>query len=384
MALEPFRISVSDDVLDDLRTRLRRTRWPGEVEDSGWTYGANLAYLQELVAYWLDGFDWRAAEARLNQWPQHLTTSDGLTIHFAHVRGQGPRPLPVVLNHGWPGSFMEFLDVAGPLSDPAAHGGSPDDAFDLVIPSLPGYGFSPDPRRPGVTPAVMADAFARLMTDELGYPRFGAQGGDWGSMITSELGFRHPDKVVGIHQNMVGARPYTGLEEPPLTDEEQAMRKRARAWQDEEAGYQHIQGTRPQTLAYALTDSPTGLAGWITEKFRAWTDCGGEIEKAVSKDQLLTNIMIYWVSGCINSSMRLYYEVRHHPWLMKRGEKITVPSGFAIFPREITVPPRSWVERAYNVQRWTEMPRGGHFAALEEPDLLVEDIRAFFRPLRSR
>lgn len=383
MAVEPFRIEVSDEVLEDLRERLRRTRWPGEVAGSGWTYGTNLAFLKELVQYWIEKYNWRAAEARLNEWPQFMSTSDGLRIHFAQVRGRGPSPIPLIISHGWPGSFAEFLEVAGPLTDPAAHGGSPDDAFDLVIPSLPGYGFSPDPNRPGVTPAVIADAFARLMTEDLGYARFGAQGGDWGSLVTSQLGYRHPDKVLGIHLNMLGARPFTGPGTPPLTPDEDAMRQAARRWQDEEAGYQHIQGTRPQTLAYALTDSPAGLAGWIAEKFRAWTDCDGDIERAVSRDFLLTNIMIYWVSGCINSSMRLYYEVRHAPWLMKAGEMVTVPSGFAVFPKEITRPPRSWAERAYNVHHWTELPRGGHFAAVEQPGLLVEDIRSFFRPLRG-
>ncbi len=380
-AVRPFRIEVSDAVLDDLRERLRRTRFPGEVHDSGWTYGTNLAYLKELVAYWRDRYDWRAAEAKLNELPQFTATVNGLDLHFVHARGKGPSPVPLLFSHGWPGSFWEVSKIIGPLTDPAAHGGDPADAFDVVAPSLPGYGFSQDPAAPGMTPAAMADLFASLMTDVLGYRRFGAQGGDWGASITSRLGYAHADKLTGIHLNMFGVRPDTSAGTPPLTDAEKAFMAEAEKWRQVEAGYQWIQGTKPQTLAYGLTDSPAGLAAWIVEKFRTWSDCDGDVERRFSKDDLLTNIMIYWVSGCIGSSTRLYYEARHNPWGLRPGERIGVPTGFARF-LEIIRPPREWVERACNLTQFSDFDRGGHFAAMEEPDLLVQDIRSFFRPLR--
>ncbi|MGI8553788.1 MAG: epoxide hydrolase family protein [Dehalococcoidia bacterium] len=381
-AVRPFQIAVPDEVLDDLGQRLSRTRFPGEVTDSGWEYGTNLAYLRELVAYWRDRYDWRAAEVKLNQMPQFKATVNGLELHFVHAKGKGPVPLPLLFSHGWPGSFWEVSKILGPLTDPAAHGGDPSDAFDVVAPSLPGYGFSADPRAPGMTPDVMADLFASLMTETLGYPRFVAQGGDWGSVITSRLGYAHPDRVLGIHLNMLGARPSTGEGTPPLTEAEKQFMAEAQVWQRDEAGYQAIQGTKPETLAFGLTDSPAGLAAWIVEKFRSWSDCGDDVERCFSKDDLLTNIMIYWVTACIGSSMRLYYERRHHPWSLGPGERIEVPTGFARFAVEITRPPREWAERAFNLQHWSDFPRGGHFAAMEEPELLVQDIRDTFRPLR--
>lgn len=381
-AVRPFRIDVPQQVLDDLHERLSRARFPGEVAGSGWDYGTNLAYLQDLVAYWRARFDWRAAEARLNALPQFTALVNGIELHFVHVRGKGPNPIPLLFSHGWPGSFWEVHKIIGPLTDPAAHGGDPADAFDVVAPSLPGYGFSADPGRPGMHPGAMAEVLAALMSDVLGYRRFAAQGGDWGSVITARLGYTYPERIIGIHLNMMGVRPYTGAGTPPLTEAEQTFLAEAQRWRDTEAGYQAIQGTKPQTLAYALTDSPVGLAAWIVEKFRSWSDCGGEVERRFSKDDLLTNIMIYWVSGCIGSSVRLYTEARRHPWVLGPGERIRVPTGFARFAVEITRPPREWVERAFNLQRFSDFPRGGHFAALEEPELLVQDLRAFFRPLR--
>jgi pimeloyl-ACP methyl ester carboxylesterase len=378
-----FYIDVPEAVLEDLRDRLTRTRFPGEVAGSGWTYGTNLDYLKQLVKYWVDDYDWRAAEASLNRLPQFVAPVDGLDLHFVHVHGNGPAPLPLLISHGWPGSFFEMADIIGPLSDPAAHGGDPADAFDVVVPSLPGYGFSQQPDRPGMTPGAVGELFVSLMRDTLGYRRFAVQGGDWGAVITASMAHAHPDAITGLHLNMLGVRPFTGPGTPELTEEEKAFIKEAEAWRQEATGYQWIQGTRPQTLAYGLTDSPAGLAAWIVEKFRAWSDCGGDVERSFTKDQLLTNIMIYWVSGCINSSTRLYYESRHNPWMLKPGERIEVPTGYAAFPHELTRPPRSWAERALNIQRWTPMPRGGHFAAMEEPELLVEDVRAFFRPLRG-
>jgi pimeloyl-ACP methyl ester carboxylesterase len=384
MALRPFQIDVAESVLGDLKERLAKTRWPSEVPDSSWTYGTNLAYLRELVSYWTTDFDWRAAEARLNSWPQFTADIDGLTLHFAHVRGKGTNRLPLLLIHGWPGSFFEFTQIAGLLADPAAHGFAEDQAFDLVIPSVPGFGFSTDPHRPGVTSPVIADALTRLMTEELGYRRFGSQGGDIGSMITTQLALRHPDKLIGIHINFPGIfRPNLGDGAAPLTDEEQEYMKTSAAWSEENTGYAHIHGTRPQTLAYGLTDSPAGLAGWIVEKFRAWSDCGGDIESRFSKDELLTNLTIYWVGGCIGSSMRLYYEGRHNPIPPTPADGVAVPVGYAQFKEPPAWrPPRLWLERIFNIRQWTEMPRGGHFAALEEPKLLADDIRAFFDPLR--
>lgn len=382
-AVQPFTIQVPESVLDDLRARLRQTRWPGEVPGTGWTYGTNLDYLRELVQYWLNEYDWRTHEAALNRLPQFLATVDGLQVHFVLVRGNGPNPMPLIISHGWPGSFVEMVEVIGPLADPAAYGGDPADAFDVVVPSLPGYGFSQPASEPGMTPRRIGDLFVTLMTDVLGYPRFAAQGGDWGSVITAAMARNHPDKLIGIHLNMLGARPNTGPGTPPLTEEEQAFLKSAETWRDEETGYQRIQGTRPQTLAYGLTDSPAGLAAWIVEKFRAWSDCKGDLESSFTKDQLLTNIMIYWITGSIGSSIRLYYESFHDTAMrMTPGERIAVPAGFAAFPGEPFQAIRPWAERALNLRHWGTPPRGGHFAAMEEPELFVEDVRTFFRTLR--
>ena len=382
MGAEPFRITVSDAALDDLRARLAQTRLPDEIAGSAWGYGTDLAYMRELVAYWKDRFDWRAAEARLNGFPQFRMAVDGLAIHFIHQRGRGPAPLPLVLTHGWPGSVAEFAKVIGPLTDPATHGGDAADAFDVVCPSIPGFGFSDHPRTPGVTPERIAALWVELMHG-LGYRRFGAQGGDWGGIITTYLGARHPASLVGVHLNMVLAfppdptHPTAGLRE----DEARAVRELQR-FREEESGYQAIQGSKPQTLAYGLTDSPAGLAAWIVEKFRTWSDCGGDIERRFSKDELLTNVMLYWAPATANSSCRLYCEALRSGAFPPTEFRVAVPTGCAIFPREIMRPPRAWAERFYNVTRWTAMPAGGHFAAMEEPAALVDEIRAFFRPLR--
>jgi len=384
----PFHIHIPDAVLDDLRTRLRRTRWPDQVADSGWTYGTDGAYLRELTAYWLERFDWRVQETALNRFAHFRADVDGLGLHFIHERGRGPRPLPLLLMHGWPGSIVEFTEVIGPLTDPAAHGGDPQDAFDLIVPSLPGYGFSERPSQPGVDVMRVAALFTSLM-EHLGYARFGAQGGDWGAAIATALGSAFPDRVLGIHLNMlIAARP--GTNDPSqLSATDREILDRFNAFQKEETGYMQIQGTKPQTLGYALNDSPVGLAAWIVEKFRTWSDCGGDVERRFTKDQLLTNITLYWVTETINSSVRLYYETMHNPALRGGVEgqldavfTVSVPTGAAVFPAEIYRPPRAWAERTYNIARWTEMPAGGHFAAMEEPAALVEDVRAFFRPLR--
>ena len=383
MHVEPFRIAVSDAVLADLRERLARTRFPDEIADCDWTYGTPLAYAKELVAYWRDRYDWRKHEAALNAFPQFRAKVDDLGIHFIHVKGKGPKPFPLVITHGWPGSVAEFTKIIGPLTDPAAHGGDPADAFDVVCPSMPGYGFSDHPAEPGMQPDRIAALWAELM-DGLGYRRFGAQGGDWGAMVTTYLGAKHADLVVGIHLNLIIAFP-EDRKNPPMdgvTQEEIADLMRMPEFLREETGYQRIQGTKPQTLAYALNDSPAGLAAWIVEKFHSWSDCGGEIERRFTKDQLLTNVMLYWVPQTANSSCRLYYEAQHADMFPPAGFRCDVPTGCAIFPGEMFKPPRVWAEKMFNVQRWTRLPSGGHFAAMEEPKALAEDIRAFFRPLR--
>ena len=380
---EPFTIAIPEATLRDVRNRLDQVRWPtGEIPDSDWDYGANMVYIKQLVEYWRTEYDWRAQERQMNQWPHFMATIDGQRIHFLHIKGKGPKPLPLIVSHGWPGSFYEFMDAIGPLSDPAAHGGDPADAFDLVVPSLPGYGFSAPTQERQVNTSRIADWFATLMTDALGYTQYGAQGGDWGSLVTSRLGFAYPQNLVGIHLNMVGVAPHPANRQD-LSAAEQAWIQEMGVWQRDETGYQGIQGTKPQTLAFGLNDSPVGLCAWIVEKFRTWSDCDGDPERSYSKDQLLTNVMIYWLTQTIHSSTRLYYEERHHPWRLGKEGKISVPTGFAAFPRELARPPREWAERAYNVTHWTEMPAGGHFAAMEKPALLVEDIRTFFRTVRD-
>jgi len=382
MHIKAFTIAVGDDQLQDLSRRLRDARWPDAL-DVGWDYGTEPAFLRRLTDYWHTGFDWRAQEASLNRMPQFTAELGGLEIHFVHRRGQGPKAFPLILTHGWPGSFIEMERILPLLTDPGAHGADPADAFDVVVPSLPGYGFSARPTRPGCGPHHIAGLWAELMAG-LGYEHYGAQGGDWGASVSTWLAFRFPEQVAGVHLNFIPGSflPPLGPGQPPLTPEETAFRTMAAAWLDAEAGYGHIQGTKPQTLAAALADSPVGLASWIVEKFRAWSDCGGEVERAFSLDDLLTNISIYWFTNTIGSSMRLYRESRLRPVHFAAGERVLPPLGLAQFPLELPMPPRSWVERVFTVERWTHMDRGGHFAAMEAPDLLAAEIRDFFRPLR--
>jgi pimeloyl-ACP methyl ester carboxylesterase len=379
MAPKPFKIHVAEDVLLDLRQRLARTRWPDALPDADWDYGTNLEYLQDLVNYWHDRYDWRAQERFLNTFPQFITEIDGTHLHFLHMKGRGTHTIPLLLTHGWPGSFFEMYKIIGPLTDPAQYGGDPADAFDVVVPSLPGYGFSGPTTMRGVTVAWIASVFAALM-HELGYQRFAAQGGDWGLYITATLARSYADKIIGLHLDMQPSRGV--LSQEVTTDAERHWYEQRAHWIWDESGYSHIQETRPQTLAYGLNDSPVGLAGWIVEKFRAWSDCHGEIERVFTKDELLTIITIYWVTQTINSSTRLYYET-YHQRDTALAERVDVPTGVALFRDELPVPPRSLGERLYNLYRWTEMQAGGHFAALEQPQALIEDIRAFFRPLRD-
>jgi microsomal epoxide hydrolase len=380
--IEPYRIEVPEAVLRDLRERLARTRFPDQLDGGGWVYGTELGYLRELCRYWREEFDWRAQEAALNRLPQFRTRIDGLGVHFVHARSPRRDALPLVLLHGWPGSVFEFSKVIGPLCDPSAERGDAADAFHVVCPSLPGYGFSDRPREPGWDVRRIAGVVARLM-QQLGYSRYGAQGGDWGAVVATHLGLVDREHLAGIHLNLVVAGPPEGAASfQGLTDREQAAFRDALLFQTEETGYQRIQGTKPQTLGYALNDSPAGLAAWIVEKFRTWSDCGGDVERRFTKDEILTNLTIYWATETITSSMRLYCESMRTGRFGPVTERVEVPTGCAIFPREMFRPPRRWAERVYDVRRWTEMPAGGHFAALEEPALLVEDVRAFFRGLR--
>ncbi len=383
MDIRPFRIEVPEEVLEDLKRRLAMTRWPDQIAGSGWMYGTDLAYLKELVDYWASGYDWRAEERMLNAFPQFKADVDGLGVHFIHQRGSGPRPFPLIMVHGWPSSVYEMYKVIGPLTDPRSYGGDPADAFHMVVPSLPGYGFSDPAKEPGMAVSRMAELFTEVMVKGLGYERFGAAGGDWGSAITTRLGYAYPEHVAGIHLSNIVAGRIRGPKEE-LSEAELAYRESGRIWGRDEAGYSGIQGTRPQTLGYALNDSAAGLAAWIVEKFRAWSDCDGELERRFSKDELLTNVMIYWITGSANSAGRSYYEARHNPPPIPRGGRVEVPTGVAAFGGPLGFPPREAVERGYNVQRWTAMPTGGHFAALEEPEALVDEVRAFFRPLRAR
>ncbi len=379
--VEPFRIEVDEAMLTDLKQRLSRTRLPGELPDTGWEYGSNLAYMGELLAYWRDHYNWRKHETALNRFKHFKADIDGLKIHFICEEGRGPSPKPLLLLHGWPGSICEFMDIIPMLIDPAAHGGDARDSFTVIAPSLPGYGFSGPATARGMNIQTMADIFHKLMTEALGYKRFAAQGGDWGSAIVSRLGEAYQSNLYGIHINMIPMSPAEGRKAPDLTPEEKVFLGDIEKFRIAETGYQWIQGTKPQTLAYGLNDSPAGLCAWIVEKFRTWSDCHGVIEDRFSKDQLLTNVMIYWVTQTINSSTRLYYEARHHPWRLKPGTRIETPTAVAMFPGELVRPPRHWAERIYNVMRWTMMPSGGHFAAMEEPELLVNDIRAYFREM---
>jgi pimeloyl-ACP methyl ester carboxylesterase len=383
LEIESYRVDVGIDIIADLHRRLDRVRWPDPAPGPPWLGGTDLTALRALCPHWRTEFDWTRAQARLNQWPHVRTVVDGQPLHAIHARSPHPHALPLVLTHGWPGSVAEFLDVIDPLVDPVAHGGRAEDAFHVVAPSLPGFGFSGPTVAPGWHPQRIATAVAQLMA-ALGYDRYGAQGGDYGAMVTTQLGLVDPEHVAGIHLNMViamrpkGPDPFAGV-----TDEERRVHAAAVATAGDISGYQQIQRSRPQTLGYGLHDSPVALAAWIMEKFREWSDCGGDIATRFSSDDLLTNIMIYWVTGTITSSCRLYAETaRAGKGFSAPDRFVPVPMGYARFPADGFLAPRAWVERFYDVRRWTEMPSGGHFAAMEEPALLVGDVRAFFRDLR--
>jgi microsomal epoxide hydrolase len=379
-ALRPFRVEVPDAVLDDLRDRLARTRWPDQMANSGWGYGTDLDYLRDLCETWGTTFDWRAQEGRFNRWPHFLTEIDGQQVHFIHARSPEPDAFPIVITHGWPGSVSEFLDVIDPLCNPRAHGGDPADAFHVVCPSIPGYGFSGPTTQPGWDVLRVAEAWKELMA-RLGYERYGAQGGDWGAIISATLAAIDDARVAGLHSNMLLSFP-ANAGELTLSEQEAADLASAGSFMQTGSAYQEIQGKNPQTLGYGLTDSPAGLAGWIVEKFYAWTDHEGDLEQAVTRDQILTNLTVYWVTQTINSSVRLYCESRRTDRFGPLSDYVKVPTAAAVFPKEMFRIPRAYAEASFNLVRYTRFDRGGHFAALEEPDLLVDDIRAFFREVR--
>jgi len=381
MAIEPFVPEYSAESVENLRDRILRNRWPDEVPGSSWDYGTDLNFLREVCDYWKSGFEWRNQIERFKVFPHFKTVINGQHIHFLRVRGKGRAPIPLILTHGWPGSFIEFLRIIPLLTDPAGYGASEADSFDIIVPSLPGYGYSGKPGH-GMNIFAVADLWAALMA-ELGYERFAAQGGDNGAGVTTALGLRHPERLIGIHLNFIPGsyRPFL----PPgtdLTEEEKNELKQAALWVEQNGAYWHIQRTTPLTPAYALNDSPVGLAAWILEKFQKWSDCNGDPRNALPIDEMLANITLYWITETIYSSFRMYFENTTASLALGKDDFIKVPCAVAHFPKEIFMLPRTWVERGYNLRRWTTMPRGGHFAAWEQPELLAEDLRAFFRAFR--
>jgi pimeloyl-ACP methyl ester carboxylesterase len=376
--IHSFNLNVSDDALHDLRRRLAQTRWPERETVADWSQGAPRARVQALCEYWADGYDWRRCESTLNALGQYRTTIDGLGIHFLHVRSPNPNALPIILTHGWPGSVIEFLKVIGPLTDPASHGGDPADSFHVIAPSLPGYGFSDKPDATGWNVERIADAWIVLMR-RLGYTRFVAQGGDWGSAVTTAIGMARPPECAAIHLNMPIAFP-EAADFARLTDAEKAAVDAMQFYEKSDSGYAKQQKTRPQTLGYGLTDSPAGQAAWIYEKFYAWTDNAGTPESALSRDQMLDNIMLYWLPATAASSARLYWQSADS----FKANPLDIPVGVSVFPKEIFRPSRRWAERSYkNIIHWNEVERGGHFAAFEQPEIFLKEIRTCFRGLRQ-
>ena len=378
MRAEPFTIHIADDVIADLRERIARTRWPDEVEDSGWDYGSSLSYMRDLVSYWGKGFDWRPQEARLNAVPHFTADVDGTTLHFIHVRGNGPSPMPLLMLHGWPSSFVQMLPMLSLLTNPSAHGGDAADAFDVVVASLPGYGFSSRPTRRGMGVGTIARMMTSLMRDVLGYERFAVRGSDLGAGVAEQMAIASPGVLFGMHAG--GTNPWIMQMPEDLSPAEREFVANVERWSNEEMAYARLQSSKPQTLSYGLNDSPAGLAAWIIEKFRRWRDCDGDVERAFSREDLLTNVTIYWVTGTIGSSIRLYYETLRDPEM--QWGRADVPTAMAMPPRDMFPTPREWAERTSRIDRWTELPAGGHVPEWEQPQLMAEDIRAFFRELR--
>jgi pimeloyl-ACP methyl ester carboxylesterase len=379
---EPFTAQASPEVLADLRARLRATRWPDAPEDAGWSLGTDLGYLRDLVAYWADGFDWAVREKALSQFPRFRARLDGLGIHYVHARAVNPAGpvLPLVLCHGWPDSFWRYTKVIPLLTDPGAHGGDPADAFDVVVPDMPGYGYSDRPAGPPLDTIAVAGLWARLL-DGLGYRRFGAVGGDIGAGVSSYLALNYPERLTAVHRMDAGLAAYSG-DPADLAPDERAWMADMAAWGAAEGGYMAMHRTKPQTAAVGLTDSPAGLAAWIVEKMRAWSDCGGDISRSFTMDEILTNVTIYWLTQTIGSSMRMYHANAAIP-AAQQARRVEAPSGYTQFPANISRVPRTWLERTTNLVRFTQAPRGGHFAPLEEPEFYAAELRAFFRPYRA-
>ncbi len=384
-SITPFEIVVPDAAISDLKNRLQNTRLPDQISETTWEYGTDKAYLTELIDYWENEFDWREQERTLNQFDHFKTEIDGIEMHFIHQRSEHPDAIPLMIVHGWPGSISEFSKIIDPLVDPVTYGGSASDAFHVITPSLPGFGFSSAPTRPGYSPEKIAHILAALM-EKIGYQRYAIAGGDWGAIINRYLAFNYPDRLIGLHSNMMLAGLPTDPEQRAgVTQAEETARVARGAYMQNERAYQQIQGSKPQTLGYGLNDSPAGLAAWIVEKFHGWTDmpqgATGYLDNHFTKDELLTNIAIYWFTGTITSSTRIYYE-NSKTQVETPLSYINVPTGAAIFPAEIFVTPRAWAEAAYDLRHWSVMSEGGHFAALEKPDLYLNDLRIFFRLLR--
>jgi len=381
MSIRNFKIQIPDEQLKDLSSRLKNTKWVNQMQDNKWKLGTNKHYLHSLVSYWIESYDWRVQEQKLNQYPQYKCEIDGVDIHFYHVKGKGKDSLPLILSHGWPDSFIRYQKIIPLLTDPTSYGGDISDSFDLVIPSLPGFGFSTMPELRGINNCMIADLWAKLMIDKLGYSKFGAAGGDMGSGITRYLAQNYSKHLIGIHLTDVGIiRNILLSDDSNLSIEEIKYKKTAQHWIANEGAYMSIQSTKPQTLAYGLSDSPVGLAAWIIEKFYSWSDIEDKFEDKFNMDELLNNILIYWFENSIGSSIRMYHENTN---TLPPINKIEVPTALALFPKDILLPPKEWVEKNFNIKQWTEMPRGGHFTAMEEPALFTDDVRKFYRTLRN-
>ena len=371
----PFLANISEEILDDLKTRIKNTCWTDEITNSNWSYGTSLSFMKELSNYWLNNFDWRKVEAEINSFPNFIANIDGHEIHFIHVKGKGKKTIPLIITHGWPGSFIEMMKLIPLLID------DEDVSFDLVIPSIVGFGYSSASKVEGCNSEFVADLWQKLMV-ELGYKKYGAQGGDIGSGISTWLSLKYPENIIGLHLNYISGsyKPYLEEREQP-TEEVIAFQKNVQNWSSKEGAYSYIQSTKPQTLSYGLNDSPIGLCAWIIEKFNAWSDNNGTINAVFSNDELLANVTLYWITQTIHSSIRMYNENSKHPLQFKKNDYVKIPVGFAKFPKELPTPPRSYIEKGFNITHWTEMPSGGHFAAMEQPKLLASDIKKFFESL---
>jgi len=373
--ITPFSVHIPQESIDDLTARLRNTRWPDEIEGSQWEYGTSLTYIKELTDYWVNTFNWRLIENDINDYPNFMATIDGYKIHFLHIKGKGKKSIPLLISHGWPGSFLEMIKLIPLLTS------DPEFSFDLVIPSVMGFGFSDKITHNGVNSSFIAHLWHKLMI-ELGYTKYGAQGGDIGSGISTWLSLNYPNNVIGLHLNYISGSYRAYLKEgEQLSEEVKAYKKSAADWYAAQGGYSHMHATKPLTLAYGLMDSPIGLCAWILEKFNAWSDNKGHIENICSKEELLANITLYWLTGTIHSSMRIYNENSKNPHVFKKDDFVSIPVGYAKFPKELPTPPRSYIEKGFNIQHWTEMDTGGHFAAMEQPNLLAMDITDFFKTL---